>query len=163
MKRSAWLGAALAASVVAVGITALGDDEPVVPAVTRSAAAPRAAGAGPAASAPAWPAPAPPRAHWPALTDSARAAWSAPPPAQVAEAASAPPAPQAPRFPYALIGRWESGGAVQVLVSTPSRTWVAGRGDVIEGQWRVERVSPIDIIVTWLPLGTTQTVVFKPA
>jgi len=52
-------------------------------------------------------------------------------------------------------------GVVKVVIAGPASTWVLGRGDVIDGQWRIDRISPRAIELTYLPLQSTQTVAMK--
>ncbi len=98
-------------------------------------------------------------------------AWAGvrPPPIKVAatqaEAPPPPPPPMAPRFPHKWIGRLTdeaqpaAGQAPQrAIVAGPASTWVLREGDVIEGQWRVDRIAPRTMTLTYLPLQLTQTV-----
>ena len=104
------------------------------------------------------------------LSDAGRRAWSAATaerPSAVASASSAPveAAPQAPAFPYRWIGRWDqttddSGSEPpepSAVLAGPRSTWVVRRGDLIEGQWRVEAITPTAVQLTYLPLATPQT------
>jgi len=69
----------------------------------------------------------------------------------------APPAPTAPRFPHAWVGRFNDGA----VVSGADATWVVHPGDVIEGQWRVERLDGRRMSLTYLPLNLPQQVVMR--
>jgi hypothetical protein len=82
-------------------------------------------------------------------------------------AAAPPPPPVAPPAPYQMIGRvveTEAGKPVEVaLLSGPNKSISAKRGDVIDGQWRVEQVTDSGVRMTWLPGQLPQNIVFKPA
>lgn len=180
-RRSRVLLAALVLTLAGCAWLALRTDDAVVDAVrVRQPSAVRA----PAATAPARLTAAAPAAWpdqalrtdaanaWPPLGDGARAGWSAPPApraistataATAALAAEAPPPP--PRFPLAYIGRWDGGTAAGglLLLGGPQRTYAVGVGDVVEGQWRIERVSTDSFSVTFLPQGSVQTVSIRPS
>lgn len=124
------------------------------------------------------------------MTTSSPSAWASmapPPPPPVKEAPPPPPPPpMAPRFPHAWIGRVNdetvsvaaSPAAVAPAVSSasaasaprpiqravlagPVSTWVVKDGDVIEGQWRVDRIQDRTMRLTYLPLQQSQTVSMK--
>ncbi len=101
-----------------------------------------------------------------ARAGSGPSAWSAAqPPAPVVIRAPepaetvviAPPAPVAPRFPHQWVGRFNDGA----VLSSPEATWVVRAGDVIEGQWRVERVDERRMSLTYLPLNLPQQIVMR--
>ncbi len=92
--------------------------------------------------------------------------WSAalPPPAPVIRppvptdtVVVAPSAPAAPRFPHQWVGRFNQGA----VLSGADATWVVQAGDVIEGQWRVDRVEEHRMSLTYLPLNLPQQVVMR--
>lgn len=101
-----------------------------------------------------------------------------PPPPRVAvvEPPPPPPPPMAPRFPHAWVGRFNDDVVPQaahgasapvpqiiaraVLVG-PQSTWVVRAGDVIEGQWRIDRIQDRTMSLTYLPLKQQQTVVMR--
>jgi len=68
----------------------------------------------------------------------------------------------APPFPYQFIGSLSEDGANQALLSGPNRTLAAKAGDVIDGQWRVEKVDSNGMALLWQPAQLRQTVSFKP-
>jgi len=49
----------------------------------------------------------------------------------------------------------------RAVVAGPSSTWVLKEGDVIEGQWRVDRIDNHTMLLTYLPLKLPQTVAMK--
>jgi Wiskott-Aldrich syndrome protein len=109
------------------------------------------------------PAPTPPveakaRNPWAPLAADALAAWTppappAPPPkpaAVVAEAAP-PPKPPPPTFPYKWIGQITDAAGPLALLDSPQRSTGARAGDVLDGRWRIDKVSDAQIELTWLP------------
>lgn len=104
----------------------------------------------------------------------AKQAWasvSPPPPPRVAAhglALLAPP-PMAPPFPHAWVGRFNDEststdrppGVVRAVLVGPQSTWVVRVGDVIEGQWRVDRIQEKTMSLTYLPLTQQQTVAMR--
>ncbi|MCU7370616.1 hypothetical protein PEC18_06920 [Paucibacter sp. O1-1] len=161
---AAALAAALAATMWAAQIEETAE-EPV--ALTRpKAPAAVAASAAPASSRAPWAQVE--RAPWPEAPQAQLAAWGPPPPPPAPPPAPAPPpeaapAPVAPAFPYQLIGRLEEGGVSQALLSAGNRSLNAKAGDVIDGQWRVERVGPNGLGLLWLPGQQPQTITFRPS
>jgi hypothetical protein len=123
-----------------------------------------------------------------ALAPRGASAWSSmqppPPPPAPYVAPPPPPPPTAPPFPHKWIGRYNdesadvpaaagapasaASGATAVkpkpqpvqraVVAGPTSTWVLKEGDVIEGQWRVDRIDNRTMYLTYLPLKLPQTV-----
>jgi len=106
-----------------------------------AAAAPT--GAGPQASA------------WSAVAPPVPPVIQPPPPRETVVVT--PPVPTAPRFPHAWVGRFNDGA----VLSGADTTWVVRAGDVIEGQWRVDRVDERRMSLTYLPLNLPQQVVMR--
>lgn len=107
--------------------------------------------------------------------DAWRSVQPPPPRAAVADPGP-PPAPTAPPFPHAWVGRFNdeavamaasgaSAPASQVIaravLAGPQSTWVVRAGDVIEGQWRIDRIQDRTMSLTYLPLKQQQTVVMR--
>lgn len=110
----------------------------------------------------------------PAPGRSALLAWggNSPPPQPPPPLAHAepppPPPPVAPRFPHAWVGRFNdepvaaaASGVSRAVLSGPQTTWVVRAGDVIEGQWRIDRIQDRSLSLTYLPLQQQQTVTMK--
>lgn len=108
------------------------------------------------------------------MTTSSPSAWASmapPPPPPVKEAPPPPPPPpMAPRFPHAWIGRVndEPSRAAsaprpiqRAVLAGPVATWVVKEGDVIDSQWRVDRIQDRTLSLTYLPLQQSQTVSMK--
>ncbi len=156
------LALALAATVAATLWTAQLDEEGadaaaalVAPTARRAmASGPAAAASAPAAADP-WGVPAE-RPPWPEPLQVQLQAWGqpAPPPAPVRTGPPAPPAPpQAPPLPYQLIGRIEADdGRPQAILAGSNGSLLQLRaGDLIDGQWRVEALTPDAVRLLWLP------------
>lgn len=161
------LGLALA---VAAGLAAFGDKTPndeVAEAVERPAAALPA----PSAAASRNPAPGPreiailrlqPRDEL--IGDSAgsvdehalfgRQDWTPPPPPPPEP--GPPPPPVAPPLPFTFIGKSLEEGKWEVYLASGERTHIAVEGGVIDGAWRVERIAPPLLTLTYLPLNKVQ-------
>jgi len=153
-----WLGAALLLTLAATLWSALQSDEDALASV--DASPPRAARGRPAAAPSTTTALPGPRSAWPALADAAREAWGVPPPPPPPAAPTATPvaeAPRAPPFPYQVIGRFDDGPRRLVLLGGALRSLGVAEGEVLDGQWRVERVTPQQMTLTWLPGGSPLT------
>ncbi|MFN7726818.1 MAG: hypothetical protein ACK5QH_17310 [Rubrivivax sp.] len=109
--------------------------------------------------------PFPPRSAWPPASPAALAAWgqapAAAPPAPAPPVAEGPP--PAPKFPYAFIGRLDdtpadtltgtTASTTTVLLGGPQRSLGVRVGEVLDGQWRVDRITRSALHLTWLPGG----------
>lgn len=80
--------------------------------------------------------------------------WNPPPPPPVP---TPPPAPQAPPLPFVLIGKKLEAQAWEVYLSVGSRSVIAREGAVIDEQYRVDKIDPPVMTLTYLPLGQAQT------
>lgn len=87
-----------------------------------------------------------------------------PPPAPVRAVAPPPPppppvAPVAPPLPFSFVGLLEKGGArPQAFLAKGDSLLVVGVGDVIDNNtYRVDSLAPQQIVLTYLPLNTVQT------
>lgn len=100
------------------------------------------------------------------LSQAARQAWSSPQkPTLPAPGSAGNGEAAAPAFPYQWIGRMverqgnaqDASSAPMAVIAGPRNTWVLKRGDVIESQWRIDQIGASGLQVTYLPLGTSQT------
>lgn len=87
-----------------------------------------------------------------------------PPPAPVRAVAPPPPppppaAPVAPPLPFSFVGLLEKGGArPQAFLARGESLLVVGVGDVFDNNtYRVDSLAPQQIVLTYLPLNTVQT------
>jgi hypothetical protein len=157
------MGAAL---VLAAGLLAFGDRSPegeVAEAVERPQAAPLRSAR--AAAPPVKPMPViarlVPRAALIGEGDGAgadalfgRQDWNPPPPPPPKPAP--PPPPSAPPLPFTVIGKSLEDGKWQVFLASGDRTHLATEGAVLDGAWRVERIAPPIMTLTYLPLNQVQ-------
>ncbi|MBJ7311420.1 hypothetical protein ACFOLJ_01160 [Rugamonas sp. CCM 8940] len=81
-----------------------------------------------------------------------------PPPPPKAEPAPPPPPPTAPPLPYTILGKAVSAGAWEVFLARGDKTYVARLNEVIDGTYRVDRIAPPLLMLTYLPLNQTQQV-----
>ena len=84
----------------------------------------------------------------------ARQDWTPPPPPPPEP--GPPPPPVAPRLPYTFIGKSLEEGKWEVYLASGERTHIAVEGGVIDGAWRVERIAPPLLTLTYLPLNQVQ-------
>ncbi len=109
------------------------------------------------------------------LPGSAWRGVAPPPPPPVSEA---PPPPQAPPFPHRWLGRYQDAQAgpqpeapassplparmrQRAIIAGPVSTWVVAEGELIEGQWRVDRIDERSLRLTYLPLMQQQTLTMR--
>jgi hypothetical protein len=108
-----------------------------------------------------------PRTTWPEPSAAAVEAWSAPSPAaatQVAEPApppaaeaAAPAAPVPPALPWRWLGRLDDRAGPRALIDGPGGARLVREAEVLDGQWRVDRIAPDHLRWTWLPAGLPHT------
>jgi hypothetical protein len=68
-----------------------------------------------------------------------------------------PPPPQAPPLPFSYMGKLAEGDSTTVFLSMGDRNLVVRPGDVIENNYRVEEVTDVAVVLTYLPLTVQQT------
>lgn len=102
--------------------------------------------------------------EWKPLTRQQRNAWEPPepeparPPPPPPPPADLPPAkPVAPAVPYRFIGRLEEGSRTRALLDGPVRSLAVQAGDVLDAQWRVERIDGAVVHLSWLPDSSAHT------
>lgn len=99
-----------------------------------------------------------------AAADSGKAArdpfsarnWNPPPPPPTIAPQPAA-APTAPPLPYAFIGKKQEGETWEVYLTRGEQAFVAREGEVLEGNYRVDRIQPPTLTLTYLPLGEVQS------
>jgi len=79
----------------------------------------------------------------------ARAVVSAPPPP--------PPPPAAPPLPFQFIGRLDDSVRLRVFLLRGDRVHTVQAGDVIDGTYRLEKISADELTLVYLPLNQTQS------
>lgn len=81
-----------------------------------------------------------------------------PPPAAVAAVRAPPPAPAAPPLPFRFVGMLEQkSDKPTAFLANGEALHVVHVGDVIDGTYRIESLSPAKVVVTYLPLKQQQT------
>jgi hypothetical protein len=82
--------------------------------------------------------------------------WAPPPPPP---AQPPPPArPTAPPFPYAYIGSMQDAGIRTAFFNQGERALAVKVGDVVDGRFRVDQMSDLQMQLTYLPLNEGMTV-----
>ncbi|HET8745251.1 MAG TPA: hypothetical protein VFM98_06585 [Ramlibacter sp.] len=75
--------------------------------------------------------------------------WQPPPPP--------PPPPAAPPLPFSFLGRLDD-GKPKVFLQRGERLYAVAVGDVIDGQYRLERIEANQLLLTYLPMNVKQTI-----
>lgn len=77
--------------------------------------------------------------------------WQPPPPPP-----QPPPKPSAPALPFLYKGQLSEGESIVVFLDQQSRQLVVKEGDLIDNLYRVETVTPQQVVFTYLPLKQQQ-------
>ena len=80
--------------------------------------------------------------------------WTPPPPPPPKPLP--PPPPSAPPLPFTVIGKSLEDGKWEVYLALGERTHIASEGATLEGAWRVDRIAPPLMTLTYLPLNQVQ-------
>jgi hypothetical protein len=83
----------------------------------------------------------------------------APPPAAKPPVA-APVPPAAPPFPFRFVGRLWLPDGTQLLLGRGDDAFVVKRGDILDGQYRVEALSATELVIVHVPTETRTTIQF---
>ena len=83
--------------------------------------------------------------------------WYVPPPPPPLQPPAPPPVPTAPPLPFTYLGRYEDAPTQLAILVNGERMYTVAAGDVIEGIYRIERVTPGMVELTYLPLNIKQT------
>ncbi|MDP2073685.1 hypothetical protein [Hydrogenophaga sp.] len=65
-------------------------------------------------------------------------------------------APSAPVLPFRYVGKQWDGKTWEVYAVTGDQTYVLREGQILDDQYRVDRIAPPHATITYLPLGTVQ-------
>lgn len=86
--------------------------------------------------------------------------WNPPPPPPPPQSQSnaPPPPPMAPPVPYNYFGKAIADGQWEVYLARGDKTYVVRNKTVIEGAYRVDRIAPPVMTVTYLPLNQVQQI-----
>lgn len=83
--------------------------------------------------------------------------WYVPPPPPPPRPPAPPPVPTAPPLPFTYLGRYEDAPTRLTILVKGDRMYTVTEGDVIENTYRVERVAPGLVELTYLPLNIKQS------
>lgn len=84
--------------------------------------------------------------------------WNPPPPPPPPPSKEPPPAPVAPPMPFTVLGKGVADGAWEVYLARGDKTYVVRNQTVIDGTYRVEKIAPPLMSVTYLPLNQVQQI-----
>ena len=86
--------------------------------------------------------------------------WNPPPPPPPPQSQSnaPPPPPMAPPVPFHYFGKAVADGQWEVYLARGDKTFVVRNKTVIEGAYRVDRIAPPLMTVTYLPLNQVQQI-----
>jgi len=84
--------------------------------------------------------------------------WNPPPPPAPPVSNAPPPPPMAPPVPFSVIGKALADGAWEVYLSRGDKTYVARPQSIIDGSYRVEKIAPPTMSITFLPLNQVQQI-----
>lgn len=96
----------------------------------------------------------------PAVDLFASHSWYVPPPPPPPVALAPPPpppAPSAPPLPFQFLGKLDDSERLRVFLARGERIHTVAEGDVIDGTYRVERITGTQMTLTYLPLNIAQT------
>lgn len=94
----------------------------------------------------------------PELDPFAGKSWYVPPPSPPPQKIQEPSRPIAPPLPFGYMGRMqEEDGHVVIYLVQGNRAYSVSQGDTIDGTYRLESVSPNQLVLTYLPLDIKQT------
>lgn len=82
--------------------------------------------------------------------------WNPPPPPPPPPSKTPPPPPMAPPMPFTYIGKALADGAWEVFLARGDKTYSVRTQTVIDGTYRVERIAPPQMSLTYLPLNQQQ-------
>jgi len=68
-----------------------------------------------------------------------------------------PPAPVAPKLPFSYMGSIDESGKPKYVLVQGEQLFMVNLGDEFAGSYRLEQVTPLELVVTYLPLGARQS------
>jgi hypothetical protein len=83
--------------------------------------------------------------------------WYEPPPPPPPMPPAPPPPPTAPPLPFTYLGLYEDAPTRLTILVKGDRMYTVSEGDVIENTYRIERVTPGLMELTYLPLNIKQS------
>jgi hypothetical protein len=79
------------------------------------------------------------------------------PPEITSETVQSPAAPQPPPLPFIYLGRLGEAGRYKVFIAAYGKNHAVSAGDLVIQHYRIERIDPPTMTVTYLPMNLTQT------
>jgi hypothetical protein len=80
-----------------------------------------------------------------------RQGWTAP------AASAAPEKPTAPALPFTYGGRYTEGSKLFVFLNEGAKMHTVRQGDTVNATYRIDKIAPAAITLTYLPLGLQQS------
>lgn len=77
-----------------------------------------------------------------------RQSWFIPPP---------PPPASAPPLPFSYLGKYIDNKEIVVFLSSADQNFAVRQGDVVNGNYRIDEITPPTMTITYLPLNQKQT------
>jgi hypothetical protein len=69
--------------------------------------------------------------------------------------------PTVPELPFTFVGRMIDGNEVSLFLSRNDRQYVAKVNDVLDNSYRVDKITAVSAVLTYLPMNTQQTLTFN--
>jgi hypothetical protein len=83
--------------------------------------------------------------------------WTPPPPPPPKYTPPPPPPPMAPPLPYRYLGKLQEQDHLVVFLDNNTRPIPIKGGEVLDGVWRVDDITPRMVRFTYIPLAQTAT------
>lgn len=72
-----------------------------------------------------------------------------------------PPPPSTPPLTFIFLGRMVDRGEVTIFLSKDGRQYAAKVNDVLDDTYRVDMITTTDVVLTYIPMNTQQTLAFN--
>lgn len=83
--------------------------------------------------------------------------WYVAPPRKPPAPPPPPPPPSAPPLPFTYFGRYDDAQKLVVILANGSRLYTVSKGEVIDGTYRVDRITDATVDLVYLPLNINQS------
>ena len=80
-----------------------------------------------------------------------------PPPSPPPPPTPPPPPPSAPPLPFIYLGKYLEGDVQLVILNQGGRVLTVAPGEVLDKNYRIERIEASNVVIKYLPLGISQT------
>lgn len=87
--------------------------------------------------------------------------WYVPPPQPVSPVSVLPPPPSAPPLAFTFLGRMIDKGEVTIFLSRNGSHYTVKVNDVLDGNYRVDKITATNAVLTYIPLNIQQTLAFN--